>query len=419
MVLLAGCQTMLPLSRDLKRESSTVILSGVVESGYDANQVLVVATAAGSGSTAKEAGREVVAFSRLSTTSAFALLVPDSRYYWVTAFADLNGNGHWDAGEMGGEVGGEAGLWATAGNDFNSLEIQLDEPLEAVETLAATEMGSAAAAIRVRTGELSTLEDPHLSSEAGHQGLWQPLEYSQAIGFGIDFLEPFDPDRIGVLFVNGTGGSPQDWRAAIENLDRSRFQPWVLVYPSGAPLGEMADATTSVLEALSRSLGFQEVFVVAHSMGGLIARAVTDRLGSPEARPSVRLLVTVASPFEGHSAASRGVRYSPAVIPSWRDQKPGSPYLSQLAGTRLRGRVPHVVYFAFGEPTWRMSHNNDGTVTLPSQIPTWVQEDAVTLRGFDRGHVEILTDQAMLAELGRVLREQQELLRQRDSERQK
>ncbi|MCH9646591.1 MAG: alpha/beta hydrolase [Deltaproteobacteria bacterium] len=411
LVLLVGCQTMLPLARDLRKESRTVVLSGVVESDYDANQVLVVATAVGNDSTSEEAGREVVAFSRLSTTSAFALLVPDSRYYWVTAFADLNGNGRWDSGEAGGEVGGEVGLWAAPGNDFDFLEIALNERLEVVQGLAVAEMDSPPAAIRVRSGELSTLDDPHLSTEAGTQGLWQPLEFSQTIGFGIDFLEPFDPDRIALLFVNGAGGSPQDWRAAIENLDRSRFQPWLLVYPSGAPLGEMAGATTSLLEALAQKHGFQEVFLVAHSMGGLIARAVADRLGSPEARPSIRLLVTAATPFEGHSAASQGVRYSPAVVPSWRDLEPGSDYLTQLARTRLRSRLPHVVFFAFGGPTWRMSHNNDGTVTLPSQLPAWIQEDAASLRGFDRGHTGILTDPDMLKELGRVLREQQEALR--------
>ena len=407
---LLGCQSVVRLSKDLKERSRSVLLSGVVRAVSTPEDVLVVATTRpdaedGEALTGSDAwsAREMVAFSRLTSSLAFALVVPENRHYWVAAFGDRNGNGRWDAEEEGGEI--EINTGTGADHEIKVLEINLGKRPESYEKVTVPRDLRGTEAIRIRTGELSTLDDPHLSSEAGLRGLWQPLAYGREIGFGIDFLEPYDPGRTGVLFLNGAGGSPQDWRAAIEELDRARFQPWVLVYPSGSPLVEMVDGTVGVLEELGKVYDVDHVILVAHSMGGLIARAVTDQMTSSESRPTVDLLVTVSTPFLGHSAAGLGVRYSLAVVPSWRDLEPGSNYLAHLAKSRLRGRVPHIVFFSFGGPSWLMSYNNDGSVGIASQLPPWLQEDAELVRGFDRDHMEILADPDMLFQLEQVLRE--------------
>jgi hypothetical protein len=53
-------------------------------------------------------------------------------------------------------------------------------------------------------------------------------------GARIQVLEPYDTSRIPVLFIHGIGGTPRDFRAVIDALDRTRFQAWVFSYPPGA-----------------------------------------------------------------------------------------------------------------------------------------------------------------------------------------
>ena len=62
---------------------------------------------------------------------------------------------------------------------------------------------------------------------------WEPFAFVEDGGTGIHFLQPYDPDKVPVLFVHGINGAPRDFTALIQNLDQSRYQPWVLSYPSG------------------------------------------------------------------------------------------------------------------------------------------------------------------------------------------
>ncbi len=58
----------------------------------------------------------------------------------------------------------------------------------------------------------------------------------------------------------------------IGQLGQSRFQPWIVSYPSGLRLSWLARGVFQFLEVLHRQYGFDELHVVAHSMGGLVSR---------------------------------------------------------------------------------------------------------------------------------------------------
>src|SRR5690606_3890276 len=54
---------------------------------------------------------------------------------------------------------------------------------------------------------------------------------------GLHRLEPFDRDRIPVIFVHGLASTPQMWLDVINELNsqpefRERYQAWVFRYPS-------------------------------------------------------------------------------------------------------------------------------------------------------------------------------------------
>src|SRR5262245_21825957 len=58
---------------------------------------------------------------------------------------------------------------------------------------------------------------------------------------GLYFLEPYDPNRIPVVFVHGLMSTPFDWVKTINGLQqdpevRKRDQPWVFGYATGNPI---------------------------------------------------------------------------------------------------------------------------------------------------------------------------------------
>ena len=81
-------------------------------------------------------------------------------------------------------------------------------------------------------GTVTNLNDPRFERKNGSVGLWRPYDFVFDVGVGVYFLEPYDPERVPVLFVHGNLGTPQDFRYLIERLDRDRFQPWLYYYPS-------------------------------------------------------------------------------------------------------------------------------------------------------------------------------------------
>jgi predicted esterase len=126
-------------------------------------------------------------------------------------------------------------------------------------------------------GDLATLDDERFRPAAGKLGLWQPVDFALKYGIGVSFLEPYDAKKTPVLFVHGASGTPQHFREMIAALDRTRFQPWVFSYPSGARLDRTATNLTAIVEDLRAHYGFSRLLVVGYSMGGLVAHAFTAK----------------------------------------------------------------------------------------------------------------------------------------------
>ncbi|HEX9184357.1 MAG TPA: hypothetical protein VF876_13975, partial [Burkholderiales bacterium] len=99
-------------------------------------------------------------------------------------------------------------------------------------------------------GEIAALADARFAESVAEDGLWRPFDFLFKGRPGIYFLEPFDARKVPVLFVHGINGTPANFRALIERLDRQRFQPWVYYYPSGGALDTIADHLTQTLRTL-------------------------------------------------------------------------------------------------------------------------------------------------------------------------
>ena len=222
---------------------------------------------------------------------------------------------------------------------------------------------------------------------------------------GIYFLEPFEPQRIPVLFVPGIGGTPHDFRPMIAALDRARFQAWVYRYPTGVRLESAARLLRELLAELRRTYRFDALVVTAHSMGGLVARAYASEALADGEYP--RVIVTFASPWEGHPWAAVGARLAVAPSPVWLDLSPGSEFLASLRRPLGHGgrRIPHYVFFAFRRDiSLLMPQSSDGVIPVASQLPPWLQEQAERCWGYDATHVGILSDGAALDRYYAVLK---------------
>jgi pimeloyl-ACP methyl ester carboxylesterase len=235
-------------------------------------------------------------------------------------------------------------------------------------------------------GGLAQLSDPRFGPENGKLGYFDFAEFAFRVGPGIYFLEDHDPRRIPVLFVHGALGYPQEFAALVAGLDRSRYEPWIFFYPSGARLGVVSDFLSQLVTRLRLRLGFREMVVVAHSMGGLVARSFILKHHAQARVDPVKLFVAISTPWGGVESAEKGVERLPIVVPSWRDVATGSAFLRGLffegpGGTRPR-RLGIPFYLLFGV--------RDHTISLSSAARWEAVREAASRWPLDYDHVDIL-----------------------------
>ena len=266
--------------------------------------------------------------------------------------------------------------------DADAIRAELDELYNREAALPAA-----------RIGELARIDDPRFSDENARRGLWQPLDFLFQVGAGVYFIEPYDPRKIPVLFVHGAGGHPGNWTDLIAKLDRDRFQPWLVYYPTALSLEKSAISLDRWVQYLYVQHRYPRMAVIAHSMGGLVARAFINRvIAARDGRAEgLRLFITISTPWDGHRAAQSGVNRAPVVAPSWYDMAPGSPFLRSLLEPELPPTITFDLLFSYaGRFRLGVRGANDGVVTLASQLDLRAQAQAGRVRGFDETHTTIL-----------------------------
>jgi pimeloyl-ACP methyl ester carboxylesterase len=343
---------------------------------------------------------EVADRERLPGIGAFELVVPRGQFA-LFAFADVNGNLRYDAGEPAGEHAGGEPVAATGDGVITLLDIALANAPSA-RVPAGTDFAPPEGAPRsTPAGAVVTLEDRQFAPVVSDKGYWAPMQFQRDPGANLVFLEPYDAAKIPVLFVHGAAGSPRDWGYLVKGLDRSRYQPWFFYYPSGAPVEPMADLLMWKLHHLQASHGFRRLHLVAHSVGGLVARAFLARHGT--GFPYVKLFVSISTPWGGETLAAFGVHGLPASVPLWHDLQPRSPFLRALFERKLPTGAEYYLLFGHGGGGAPFRPNNDGTVTLASQLAPAAQAEARMVFGYDETHESILYAAPVRAQLNALL----------------
>src|SRR5262249_14250100 len=159
------------------------------------------------------------------------------------------------------------------------------------------------------------------------------------------------------------------------------------------------------VQSLYGQYRYPRMAVVAHSMGGLVARAFVNRvIAANDGRAEgIRLFLTMSTPWDGHAAAQSGVTRAPVVAPAWYDMAPGSPFQRSLLDTTLPLTLGHDLLFSYAGTSRRMREANDGTVTVASQLEPRVQSRARIVRGYNETHTSILESVEVAALLNQEL----------------
>jgi len=184
-------------------------------------------------------------------------------------------------------------------------------------------------------------------------------------------------------------------------LDKDKFQAWFVDYPSGFPLEMIGTGIYQMFEALQHEYHFKEMHMVAHSMGGLVARDYLRQCALIDQCKYVRSYTSVASPYGGVKSAEKGIKMAPTVIPAWKDLAPGSPFLSQLFDTNFPDSVTFNLLFAFQRGRLVAVENSDGVITLSSQLRKQAQQQADFVYGFNQSHTSVLADPEFFEVLNR------------------
>ena len=250
-------------------------------------------------------------------------------------------------------------------------------------------------------GAIARVDDFVFSDEYGKKGFWTGLEFFREIGGNVYFLEAYDPTKIPILFVHGAAGSPQNWQTFFESIDRNKYQPWFFYYPSGSSIDSMSYLLFWKLQNLQTKYKFKELYITAHSMGGLVVRSFMVNFG--RLFPSITNFISISTPWGGEELAEIGVKYSPAVIPAWRDMQPGSEFINSIFRKKIPPAVDYYLFFGHKGNRNILRPNNDKAVTLASQLDQRSQRDAKMIYGFDEDHVSILSSKQVISQYNAIL----------------
>ena len=202
----------------------------------------------------------------------------------------------------------------------------------------------------------SYLASPNqLAFSKGQKGLLDPEKLLETIPThsptrertlqGLYMLQPYDPAKIPVVMTHGLGSSPITWLEMYNSLRNvpeicDNYQFWFYFYPTGQPFWISAAQLRSDLRDLRETLdpdgdapALDQTVLVGHSMGGLISRMQVAESGDRiwrrvssvplddldfdaetkanfrawfffEPNPSVRRVITIATPFRGSDYAN-------------------------------------------------------------------------------------------------------------------
>jgi pimeloyl-ACP methyl ester carboxylesterase len=229
---------------------------------------------------------------------------------------------------------------------------------------------------------ISLIDDKRFDDKIGDEGMYHPESFKHA---GIYLTQEIDPQKEVVILVHGAKGHPGEFRDIVEALP-SRYQAWLVYYPTGLRAAEAGAYLAEQVSALAAKHGIQRVRVLAHSFGGIVAWDMASRVSSSL---SVVELITIATPWNGHWAARLSVWLPSKNVPSWLDLVPGNDKLKEIWSAA--SRPAHTLVFAVEQDSPTAS--GDGTISRESQLAPDMAKQAKDIIQLVGTHTSVLHEQ--------------------------
>jgi pimeloyl-ACP methyl ester carboxylesterase len=395
-LMLAGC-SLIKLKKEVRESLASTVIVGRVSSEITRKGPIVVAAYS-----KRNRKREVAHYSILHDVGEYELMVARGDYY-VFAFQDNNRNLVCDAGEPAGQYGSPKVVAAPSGGVVPNIDIAIPASNSEIDWPPGRRIAAKGTErfYSRQAGAIADLDDERFSDENGGRGFWEPVSFFKTFGGNVFFLEPYDPQKIPILFIHGAAGTPRGWKYFVDHIDRTRFQPWFFYYPSGARIRSMSYLLMWKLANLQVKYNFRELYITAHSMGGLVARSFLMDFGTEF--PYVKLFVSLATPWGGDRMAEYGVKQSPAVIPCWIDMQPGGDFIRSLYREKLPDTISFYMFYGYRGSRNPFRSNNDGTITLSSLLDSRPQAEAQMNYAFNEDHASIIYSQEAVGQYNTLL----------------
>ncbi|HLL91200.1 MAG TPA: alpha/beta fold hydrolase [Tepidisphaeraceae bacterium] len=192
--------------------------------------------------------------------------------------------------------------------------------------------------------------------------------------YGLRLPRRVDPAKPLVVLVHGLDSDRANWVAMTQLLTSAGHQPALFTYPSDQPIVDSAAYLGQNLAALRATFPATPVHVIAHSMGGLVARAFVE--GDDYAANTIDRLILIGPPNHGSKWAKFRLileaeehyhlwRHEPSWWPSWmitdglgeagRDLKPKSKFLAALNARQRREGVRYTIIAGDRHEGWRVT----------------------------------------------------------------
>ena len=292
---------------------------------------------------------ECTGYATVTPDGSFMLYIPKGRYL-LYSLTDYNSDGVLQDNEVSGIFGHTAGRH----------EIELDEGA-LVTNIRIYATGAGRAKLKLPgpfifreylkipqkvtfNGQILKIYSEYFSVKNAQTGYWHPSSFMQTFGAHIYLTEKYNPKKIPVLFIHGTEGTPQNWIYLYMRLDQELYQPLFFYYPSGMRLSLAAAILNEELNELGREYGLKNIAVVAHSVGGLIARSFINRYASDNEN-YVRLFITFATPWGGFEMADASQRHPHKSIPAWEELGTQSSFIQTTMNEPLPAHVRHYIFY--------------------------------------------------------------------------
>ena len=229
-------------------------------------------------------------------------------------------------------------------------------------------------ATRVFTADIA----PDATAAQRHNyGLWMPRQV--------------DPNRTMVVLIHGLDCNRSNWFPMAELLAGEGYQVAYFTYPSDGPLEDSAALLAQNMLALRETFPDVNVDILAHSMGGLVARRYVE---SDDYAGGVKHLVLLGTPNLGSRWATyrwalevqehyQLWRHDPDWRPTWiitdglgeagRDLKPTSRFLAELNIRPRRAGVQYTLIAGAQHPVYPITaHAIDGAANIiPDRAAHW------------------------------------------------